>query len=134
MPENCFFPCPPGSIISVVDRNGEEIMHQVIPTKEDLLDKSLIGQSITATDAASKYNVNRYTILTWKKRNLIAVIKDGYKLELDEADVAYCAKIYHERRLSGIRYGAPLLTEDGLPYELKHPKLAQYRHSKKINT
>lgn len=109
-------------------------MHQVMPTKEDLLDKSLIGQSITVTEAATKYNVNRDTILTWKKRGIVSVLKDGYRLEIDEADVAYCATIFHERKQNGIGFRAPLLTNDGLPYELKHVKLAQYRRKKRLNT
>ena len=52
-------------------------------------------------------------------------------MKLDEAEVAYCAEIYHERKAAGIRSGAPLLDEDGLPYELKHPELSAYRCRKR---
>ena len=51
-------------------------------------------------------------------------------MELDEAEVAYCAGIYHERKTLGITR-VPLLDENGLAYELKHPKLFEYRRRKK---
>ena len=52
-------------------------------------------------------------------------------MELNEADVAYCAEIYHERKANKIGFRAPLLDEAGLPYQLKHPKLAKYRLKKR---
>lgn len=120
----------PGDIITVINETGEEQTRYVVPKKEDFLNKDLIGIAITVTDAAKKYNVNRFTILTWKNRGLIKTIKDGYRAEIDEADMAYCAKIYHDRQQAGIRYGAPLLNEDGQPYMLKHPQLSEYRRKK----
>jgi hypothetical protein len=48
-------------------------------------------------------------------------------MELDEAEVAYCAEIYHAR--NGIS-GVPLLDEDGLAYQLKHPELSEYRRKR----
>ncbi len=109
-------------------------MHQVMPTKDDLLDKSLIGQPITVTEAVQKYNIPQTTLLEWAKKGIVTVVEKGYRTKIDEADIAYCAKLYHERKNSGIGFRAPLLTDDGLPYELKHPKLAKYRQKKRLNT
>jgi hypothetical protein len=133
MSEKCFFPCPPGSIISVVDKDGKEIMHREMPTKEDLLDKNLIGQPISVTEAVRKYNVPQTTLLDWAKKGIVTIVEKGYRTKIDEAETSYCAKLYHERKQSGIGFRAPLLTSDGLPYELKHPKLAKYRQAKKLN-
>lgn len=120
----------PGDIITVInDSSGKEQVF-VVPKREDFLDKNLIGVAITVSDAAKKYDVNRFTILTWVKRKLIRVLKDGYRTEIDEADAAYCAKVYHDRQKVGIRFGAPLLNEDGQPYMLKHPELSEYRRKR----
>jgi hypothetical protein len=103
-------------------------------TKEDILKEQyakLIGQPITVTDAAERYNVHRDTIIEWKKKDYITVLKPGYRMELDEAEVAYCADIYHKRQRKS---GVPLLDDDGLPYQLKHPQLSEYRESKRKST
>lgn len=123
---------PPGSSLSVDILTEEKTVTQ---TKADILQAEyadLIGKEITVSDAAKKYNIPRQTILNWKNSNYITVLETGYRLILDEADVAYCADIYHDRKESGIGfYGSPLLDEDGLPYKLKHPSLAKYRRRKK---
>ena len=93
---------------------------------------------ITITDASNKYSIQRDTILLWvNKQRYIKILKTGYRMEIDEADVAYCAAIYELRR-SFIgqskergQTGAPLLDEMGDPYLLKHPKLSEYRRKKK---
>ncbi len=87
----------------------------------------LKGQGITLTEAAEKYNVSRETIWVWTKKKYIIVISSGYRMEIDEADVAYCAEVYHTRKDIGVRYGAPLLDKRGMPYLLKHPALSRYR-------
>jgi hypothetical protein len=83
-------------------------------------------------EAGKKYEVLS-SIYGWVKSGYIRVIKDnikqGQKKLVDEADVAYCAKIYYEQ---GGKRGARLFDEGGNPYQLKHPKLAQYRRQKKL--
>ena len=68
----------------------------------------LRGQAITVTEAAEKYEIHRDTILEWTKR-YINILKSGYRMELNEADVAYCVEIHRIRKQIGIRFGAPLL-------------------------
>ena len=104
-------------------------------TKDDILREEyseLLGKPISATKAAKKYRVHRRTIHKWREKGYINVLEDdGYKLSLNEADIAYCSDILHQKKLSGMGYRGPLLDEDGLPYQLKHPSLSRYRRQKK---
>lgn len=124
---------PPGSTITIEHPNGKRIViHK--KTKIELLRANyptLVNNPITVTDAAQKYNVHKNTIIEWKKNGYLPVLKSGYRMELDEASVAYCAGIYHRRKKTGIGFGAPLLDEYGLEYQLKHPQLAKYRLKKR---
>ena len=127
---------PAGAKITIETPEGDVIVQQT-PTKADIINTNyagLVGAAITVTDAAEKYDVGRRTILEWKKNGYITVLKDGYRMELDEADVAYCAGIYNERTEAGIGYGAPLLDDAGLPYQLKRPGLAKYRKKRRKET
>ena len=119
-----------GIVVEEVVVNGK---HQ---TKEDILQEEysdLLNGWLTLTEAAKKYNVPKATLKTWIYRsNYIQNTKGSYPMTINEAEVAYCADIYHARKESGLGfYGAPLLDEDGLPYELKHPSIAEYRQRKK---
>lgn len=90
------------------------------------------GKPITITEAAKKYGVPRPTIGTWMKRKYIEVIDSAsYPMKVDEADILYCVDIYRKRKALGITGGAPLLDENGLPYQLKHPDLSKRRRKKK---
>jgi hypothetical protein len=118
---------PSGEVL-VSAENGQPI------SKEDILEEDfteLRGQSITVTEGAEKYDLHRNTILEWVKKEYMIPIKQGgrgSRMELDEAELAYCAQIYHDRE--GIS-GVPLLDENGLPYQLKHPDLSRYRRRKR---
>ena len=101
-------------------------------SKEQLVEEKyghLQGRSITVTEAAEKYDVVRNTLLNWVKYGHIAVLKPGYRMELNEAEVAYCAEVYRKRTRSG--FTTRIFDEDGLPYQLKHPDLAEYRRKRK---
>jgi predicted site-specific integrase-resolvase len=117
---------PSGELLVAAENgNGHEPQ-----TKEDIISVKfahLRKQSITVTEAAEKYELPRSNILTWKLRGYISVLKEGYRLELDEADVAYCAYIYDRRQKSGTVSGSRIFDEEGNPYELKYPDLAQKR-------
>ena len=89
--------------------------------------KNLRGVPITTSDAVGKYKVVKQTLLRWTRQGFVKVLKPGYRLELDEADVAYCAMIFHLRQNAGVFAGAPLLDENGAPYLLKHPVLSASR-------
>jgi transposase-like protein len=91
---------------------------------------NLRGKSITIADAAEKYDILDRTLREWVKRGLVTVVEDGYGKRLDEAGVAYCAKVYHVRRTGKSLSGAPLLDEDGNPNLLKNPQLSEYRRRK----
>lgn len=104
-------------------------------TKEQIIREkypALIGRPITVSEAAEKYDVPDRTVLNWEKKGYLTVIKPGYGMELDEADVAYCAGIYHKKKAAGVGYrGSPLLDEEGLEYQVKHESLSRYRRRKK---
>jgi hypothetical protein len=127
-----------GSIIPARLPNGEMLVAEsdVDPkakTKEQLIDErysELIKQPITISEAEKKYNVLGRTIRFWVSLGYINTINDSYPMRLDEAEVAYCTEIFHERQKSGIGSGAPLLDENGLRYELKRPELSEYRRRK----
>ncbi|HEY58887.1 MAG TPA: hypothetical protein G4O04_10230, partial [Anaerolineae bacterium] len=51
----------------------------------------LEGVKITVSEAEQRYGINRRTIIAWKQRGYIKTLKTGYRMELNEADVAYCA-------------------------------------------
>ena len=69
---------------------------------------------ISITEAGRKYKLNTSTLTRWMQRGYIAQIgKDGRRTLLDEADVAYCAKVY----LSGSGQGKWLFDEKGKPVE-----------------
>jgi hypothetical protein len=55
------------------------------------------------------------------------VLERGYRLQLDEADVAYCAEIFAQKykeyngRMSGVR----IFDDESNPYQLKYPEVAE---------
>jgi hypothetical protein len=91
----------------------------------------LHGQLITIAEAVEKYDIPGMTVRGWVRRAQVAVIDRGHGMKLDEADVAYCAKVYSVRKTTGSLSGAPLLDDEGRPNLLKHPGLSEYRRRKK---
>jgi hypothetical protein len=74
----------------------------------------LKGQAIWQSEAARKYNISSKTISRWVSAGIIKSLgMDGNKMLIDEADMAYCAEIYHQR--SG--QGKWLFNKDGTPYQ-----------------
>lgn len=107
---------------------------QKIKSKKQIIAEKfweLVKKPISVAEASNKYKVLNRTIREWISLNYIQVVDDGYPMRIDEAEVAYCAEIFHQRKSAGTRSGAPLLDELGLPYELKHPELSAYRRRKK---
>ena len=92
----------------------------------------LRGETITVTEAADKYRIHRDTILEWAKQKYIAVLKPGYRMQIDEADVAYCSAILAVRKQTGIRTGFSLLDKNDLPGLLKHPNLSRHRREQRV--
>ncbi len=105
-------------------------------TKEQIIEENfahLRGQAITVTEAVDRYGkgFHRNTILEWVRRGYITILKPGYRMALDEADVAYCALVYNNRReQQNTVFGARIFDDKGNPYHLKHPELAEKRRQK----
>ncbi len=118
---------PPGAKVDV-NFTSEGITFTVVePTKQQILEKKYgapIGQPITLTEASEKYGIPRSTLQSWQHRaNYITPINtDTYPAQFDEAEIAYIADIYNQRRNQRSR--APLLDENGLPYQIKDPERA----------
>ena len=123
---------PDGEIIVNIAGNGngksDDINARLRAIKRESFAR-LQGQAITVSEAAKKYGVHRNTILGWTKQKYITVLREstgrGSYIELDEADVAYCAAIHEIRKQ--YRSRAKLLDADGKPYLLMHPNLAKAR-------
>ncbi|MFC1975761.1 hypothetical protein ACFLXQ_05140, partial [Chloroflexota bacterium] len=91
----------------------------------------LRGETISASEASRKYSDDQVTIYPsrfsdWAKAGYITSEFDGYRLLLDESEVAYCARIYREKfkEYGGRLTGVTLFDEDGNPYQLKYPEVA----------
>lgn len=76
----------------------------------------LRGIGIGVRQAGEKYNVKSPTISQWVEKNLIRRLSGevlrGQRVLLDEADVAYCAAVYHQNPGQGKR----IFNSDGTPY------------------
>lgn len=107
---------PSGEIVV----SEQDTQAQKPTAKEDLPEfkkhAHLKGTPIWIGEAARKYNLLQQTISKWVKMGIIRRIgEEGYKVLVDEADVAYCAEIYHQRGGQG-RW---LFNSDGTPYQPK---------------
>jgi len=66
------------------------------------LNAGLKGVPISINEAGRKYKLNTSTLTRWMQRGLIHQLgKDGRKTLLDEADVAYCARVYRQNSGQG---------------------------------
>lgn len=86
--------------------------------------KHLSGVPISVSDAAQKYDLKKDTVRLWTRKGYITVLETGYRMQLDEGDVAYCAAVYHKRDGG---QGKKILDESGQPYTVRHPDRARYR-------
>lgn len=85
----------------------------------------LKGKPITIKAAEEKYGIPNPTITRWIQRGYIAKLGNAYPTQIDEADIAYCAAVYKSRAGS-----SRIFNEQGEPYKLKLPDLAEYRRRK----
>ncbi len=117
---------PSGELLVAAEYNGyqSKTREQVIAEKF----AGLRGQSVTVSEAASIYELHERTIRRWIESGYIRIIDDSsYPVRIDKADIAYCEDIY--RQFRGKR-GVRIFDDNGSPYQLKHPKLAEYRQHK----
>ncbi len=88
--------------------------------KEDLPEwkkhAHLKGIPIWIGEASRKYGIANQTITIWVKRGLIKFLGyDKNRKLIDEADMAYCAEVYSQRK----GQGKWLFDNNGLPYKPK---------------
>jgi excisionase family DNA binding protein len=129
---------PDDAKIDIDQPTQGKTMITVTVTKDDLIKQKfshLVGNPITVTEAAEYYNIPRNTILEWVTKGYVVVICPGYKMTIDNSTMAYCAEAYHSRKNAGFGFSgsAPLLDQNGLPVQLKNPKLAAYRSAYRRN-
>jgi hypothetical protein len=122
-----------GDLLVVADKNGNG---QESQTKEEIIaDKyaHLRGRTISASEASRRYSrihgipISNQLFSRWGQLGHITVLERGYRLQLDEADVAYCAEIYAQKygEYKGQMSGVRIFDEEGNPYQLKYPEVAE---------
>jgi hypothetical protein len=122
-----------GELLVVVDKNGDSHEPQ---TKEEIIAKKyahLKDEKISASEASRKYSkiygitISHPNFSRWAKAGFIQVIKRGYRLQMNEADVAYCAEIYvrKHKEYSGQMIGVRIFDKNGNPYRVKYPEVAE---------
>jgi len=96
---------------------SQQSVNEMLPKEalpEYQLTAGLQGVPISINEAGRKYKLNTSTLTRWMQRGLIRQLgKDGRKTLLDEADVAYCARVY--RQNSG--QGKWAFDDSGRPYK-----------------
>jgi len=122
---------PSGEVLVPAD-NGSKALQ----TKEEIIATKfahLCEQPISASEASRKYSdihdvpISHVLFSRWARAGYITVMKRGYRLQMDEAEVAYCAEIFAQKyqeydgRMSGVR----IFDENGNPYQLKYPEVAE---------
>ncbi len=111
-------------VVSEDEVRGEAIEEKGL-RKEDLPEYQMYihlrGNPIWIREAERQYKVPADTLSEWCRKGYIRKLgSQGKKVFLDEADVAYCSKIYERTRGQGRRIFNP----DGTPYKPKTGPLA----------
>jgi hypothetical protein len=88
----------------------------------------LHGEPITVPEAVEKYGINPVTIRNWVRHGYIKIVKSGYGMEIDGADMAYCAAVY--RALGGVQ-GKRIFDKSGQPYHYKGTEWAIYQRERR---
>lgn len=124
-----------GVTITLIKTSAGVFMVDIPKTKQQLIEEQfnhLRGQGITISEAAKKYDTPRGAVDSWVYRgNYISFVDElAYPRLIDEAEVALCAQIYHERQKTGLT-GIPYFDDYDFPVtEMKHPELSEYRRRK----
>ena len=133
---------PTGDVFVVAEKNGNGPEPQ---TKEEIIAAKfahLREKSISASEASRKYSkihgipVSHVLFGRWAKAGYITVRQRGYRLQMDEAEVAYCAEIFARKyqEYGGPMSGVRIFDEDGNPYQLKYPEMAAYKREHRRRT
>ena len=120
---------PSGELLVSANTNGQELK-----TKEQIISEKfshLRGREISASEASRKYGelysipIPYQNFSRWADAaGYIGVKSRGYRLQLNEADVAYCAEIYAEKykEYDDQMRGVTVFDEDGNLQELRSPR------------
>jgi hypothetical protein len=118
---------PSGEVLVSAESNGYQSK-----TKEQIIGAKfahLRGQTITPYAAQKKYDgIHRNNFINWARSGYIKIHQEADRLiELDEADVAYCAYIYKQKKeeYGGSLAGVTIFDDKGNPYQLKYEELAR---------
>ncbi len=109
--------------------------HDIDPSlnikREDF--ERLRGQEISISEAARNYKIAPRTLSRWADAGYIHVIDRGWKVILDEVDVAYCGAVYKAKYdfYDGQMSGVPIFDEEGAPFQAKYPEMAAYRRKQR---
>jgi hypothetical protein len=118
---------PSGEVLVSAESNGHQpqTKEQIIGTKF----AHLRGQTITPYAAQKKYDgIHRNNFINWARSGYIEIHQEADRLiELNEADVAYCAYIYKQKKkeYGGSLAGVTIFDDKGNPYQLKYEEIAR---------
>jgi len=107
-----------GEMVVNEDEVRGEAVEQKGLRKEDLPEYQMhahwMGIGIGINEAAKEYRIPYVTIYQWMNSGIIRKLgREGQKVLLDRADVAYCSEIYHKKGVKGRK----LFNSDGTPYK-----------------
>lgn len=93
----------------------------------------LRGRKINVRKAIWKYGIAPRTLSRWAEAKYIRILHRGYRLDLDEGDVAYCAAVYEAKYqlYDGQLSGVPIFDQEGNPYRLKYEEIAAQKRAKR---
>ena len=120
---------PSGELLVSAEDNGN-----TSKTKQEIIAElfsHLSGQTINAYAAQKEYSIRYQNFIKWARSGYIEIVheEEGRLIEMDSADVAYCAHVYNQKKAEygGNVAGVRVFDEDGNPYQLKYPDLSAKR-------
>jgi predicted site-specific integrase-resolvase len=119
---------PTGELLVAAESNGQKPR-----TKEEIIAEKfahLRGQRINAYMAQQTYGIRYQNFIKWARAGYIGILHEEERLiEMDAADVAYCACIYNQKKeeYGGRIAGVKIFDEGGNPYQVKYPDLSARR-------
>ena len=120
---------PSGELLVAAENNGGKTQNKQKIISERF--SHLRGQTINAYAAQKEYGIRYQNFIKWARAGYIEIIHEdeGRLVEMDAADVAYCAHMYHRKKAEygGNIAGVRIFDDDGNPYQLKYPDLSAKR-------
>jgi predicted site-specific integrase-resolvase len=120
---------PSGELLVAAEYNGGKPL-----TKQEIISERfshLRGKTINAYAAQKEYGIRYQNFIKWARSGYIEIIHEdeGRLVEMDAADVAYCAYMYKRKKAEydGNIAGVRIFDDDGNPYRLKYPDLSAKR-------